>query len=362
MVFCLNPAKPIPLPRNLTSLDLSGPVRITSHRLPAQALSAQNAFKCPAASARGSRLPSKDSPSAAEPPGVLMCVGEAVELPDVPLIQVCNAHGGAGGVDQNEVCLLAEGGVVIQEEEDGSGGHGTLEGIEGCLLWRSPTSHNVLSSEKFTKPRNACTSFLPLGSGHSATSATLHQVHLYGSVQNDQAEILDLGLFRLTLLWFEVELVLVEAFQDKASDLTVFFQHFGVDENVVKVYTHYALCNEVLEDVVHHCLESGGAVGLSEEHNEWFKQSLVGLEGGLPFISFLDVHIVVAPLDIQFSEVLCTLEVVDELGDEEEGSEQAILLLHKEDQRSHQRLGRADVTGVQVLLQEGIKLILLPGC
>ncbi|KAG5717952.1 hypothetical protein E4T56_gene1722 [Termitomyces sp. T112] len=69
MVFCLNPAKPVPFPHNLTSLDFPGPVRITSHQLSTQAISAQNAFECSVASARGSRPPSKDSPSAAEPPG-----------------------------------------------------------------------------------------------------------------------------------------------------------------------------------------------------------------------------------------------------------------------------------------------------
>ncbi|KAG5348964.1 hypothetical protein C0989_006843, partial [Termitomyces sp. Mn162] len=84
------------------------------------------------------------------------------------------------------------------------------------------------------------------------------------------------------------------------------------------VHTHYALCYEVLEDVVHHSLEGGGAVGESKEHNEQLKQSLVGLEGSLPLISFLNAHIVVTPLDVQFSEVSCTLEVVDELGDEGE--------------------------------------------
>ncbi|KNZ73237.1 hypothetical protein J132_00424, partial [Termitomyces sp. J132] len=34
-------------------------------------------------------------------------VGEAMELPDVPLVQVCSAHGRAVGVGQNEVHLLA---------------------------------------------------------------------------------------------------------------------------------------------------------------------------------------------------------------------------------------------------------------
>ncbi|KAG5332685.1 hypothetical protein C0989_006724 [Termitomyces sp. Mn162] len=138
------------------------------------------------------------------------------------------------------------------------------------------------------------------------------------SVQDDQAKVLNPGLSKLTLLWLEVELVLVETFQDKASDPMVFLQCFGIDEDVIQIHTHYALCYEVPEDVVHHGLESGRAVGESKEHNEQLKQFLVGQEGSLPLISFLNAHIVVTPPDIQFSEVLRTPEVVDELGDEEE--------------------------------------------
>ncbi|KAG5327783.1 hypothetical protein C0989_011131 [Termitomyces sp. Mn162] len=117
-------------------------------------------------------------------------------------------------------------------------------------------------------------------------------------MQDDQAKVFNPGLFKLTLLQLEVELVLAEAFQDEASDQTVFLQHFGIDEDVIKIYTHYALCYKVPEDVVHHGLKGGRAVGESEEHNEWLKQSPVGPEGGLPLISLLDVHIVVTPLDI----------------------------------------------------------------
>ncbi|KNZ77542.1 hypothetical protein J132_05167 [Termitomyces sp. J132] len=34
-------------------------------------------------------------------------IGDAVELPDVPPVQVCSAYGRAGGVGWNEVCSLA---------------------------------------------------------------------------------------------------------------------------------------------------------------------------------------------------------------------------------------------------------------
>ncbi|KAG5349548.1 hypothetical protein C0989_003210 [Termitomyces sp. Mn162] len=119
----------------------------------------------------------------------------------------------------------------------------------------------------------------------------------------------------LTLLQFEIELVMVEAFQDKAHDLAVLLQCFGVDKDVVKVYKHYTFGNEVLEDILHHCLEGGWTIGESEEHDKRFKQPPVGLEGSLPFVSLMDAHIVVAPLDIQFSEVLYNSEVIDELRD-----------------------------------------------
>ncbi|KAG5349506.1 hypothetical protein C0989_003360 [Termitomyces sp. Mn162] len=157
---------------------------------------------------------------------------------------------------------------------------------------------------------------------------------------DDQAEVLDLGLFELALLQLEVELVLAEAFQNETN------------EDVIEVHAHYTLYNEVLEDVVHHGLEGGWAVGETKEHNKWLKQSLVGLEGHLPLISLLNVHIVVTPLDVQFSEVLHTLEVVDELRDEGERVailhhhdveylivlyqlEGAILLFDEEDWRGH---------------------------
>ncbi|KAG5719719.1 hypothetical protein E4T56_gene18511 [Termitomyces sp. T112] len=66
--FCLNPAKTVSFPHNLTSPDLPGSVWITSPQLPAQATRAQNVFECSVTNAGESHPPSKDLPSAAEPP------------------------------------------------------------------------------------------------------------------------------------------------------------------------------------------------------------------------------------------------------------------------------------------------------
>ncbi|KAG5734891.1 hypothetical protein E4T56_gene13754 [Termitomyces sp. T112] len=238
------------------------------------------------------------------------------------------------------VGLYIEGRVVVWEKENGSRGHSTFEGVKGQLLWRSPAPCNILFCE-VKQWADMMQEVLgeSLGSGHSTS---------------------------LALLQFDVELVLAEVFQDE------------MNEDVVKVHAHYTLHNEVLEDVVHHGLKGGGAIGETKEHNKWFEQPLVGLEGCLPFVSLLNAHIVVTPLDIQFCEVSRALEVVGEFEDEGKRVailhyhgveylvvlyqlERAILFFDEEDWRSHWGLGWMDTTGVQVLLEEGIELILLSG-
>ncbi|KAG5349611.1 hypothetical protein C0989_002761 [Termitomyces sp. Mn162] len=89
---------------------------------------------------------------------------------------------------------------------------------------------------------------------------------------DDQAKILNPDLFKLALYWLEC---------------------FSVDEDVIKVHAHYTLCNEVPEDVVHHGLKGGQAVGKTKEYDKWLEQFLVGLKGHLPLISFLNAHIIV---------------------------------------------------------------------
>src|ERR1700677_2596253 len=80
-----------------------------------------------------------------------------------------------------------------------------------------------------------------------------------------------------------------------------------------------SLVNEVLQDGVHHCLERGGGIGESEEHDRRFKAASVHSEGGFPFGSFFDSKIVITPPKIHFGEVFRTSEFVDKFGDEGKG-------------------------------------------
>jgi len=63
-------------------------------------------------------------------------------------------------------------------------------------------------------------------------------------------------------------------------------------------------------------LEGSGAVSHSKEHHEGFKEAAIGIEGCLPLISGLDVHIVEPPPDVKFCEVLGSSELGDEFRDE----------------------------------------------
>ena len=88
------------------------------------------------------------------------------------------------------------------------------------------------------------------------------------------------------------------------------------DQNVVQVHYDDPFCYDSSENVVHHSLEGGRAVGHSEKHYEGFKEATVGVEGRLPFVSGLDAYIIKTPADIQFCEIPGSIELRDKFGDE----------------------------------------------
>src|SRR5882757_10028159 len=103
------------------------------------------------------------------------------------------------------------------------------------------------------------------------------------------------------------------------------------------------------------------AVSETEEHHQRFKESSVGAECSLPFITFLDMDIVVPPSDIKLGEVSCASETIDKVGNERkridildslcieclivlDKSERSVLLLNEEYWCCHGGFGGADPT------------------
>jgi hypothetical protein len=93
------------------------------------------------------------------------------------------------------------------------------------------------------------------------------------------------------------DMTVLEHFPD---DLLVTGEVRVHDENVVEVYHDIARQDEILEDVVHHCLEGRGGVCQAEVHHQRLEESLVSLECGLPLITLLDPDVVKAHQMLSF--------------------------------------------------------------
>ncbi|KAF9799819.1 hypothetical protein IEO21_10499 [Rhodonia placenta] len=76
---------------------------------------------------------------------------------------------------------------------------------------------------------------------------------------------------------------------------------------------------EIMEDVIHHCLEGRREIGEAEEHHQGFIQSPVSYEGSLPFVTSFDPDVVVSPSDIELREECGTTELIYHLGDQQQG-------------------------------------------
>jgi hypothetical protein len=68
-----------------------------------------------------------------------------------------------------------------------------------------------------------------------------------------------------------------------------------------------------VEDLIHHCLEGHGAVCQTKVHHKGSKYAMVHVESCLPFVTLLDVDIVVSPADVQLHKLSCSLKAVDQV-------------------------------------------------
>ena len=98
-------------------------------------------------------------------------------------------------------------------------------------------------------------------------SGDLNRVHSHRVVGDNNTEVLNLCLLKLTFLWFQVEVMLLEEAEDFLGDLLVLFQCISEYEDVVQIHYNLPLSDQLLKDSVHHGLECGQAVSESEEHD-----------------------------------------------------------------------------------------------
>ena len=92
-----------------------------------------------------------------------------------------------------------------------------------------------------------------------------------------------------------------------------FGDSFHEDQDVVEVHTYDTFLNQILEDVIHHCLEGGRGIGQSEKHHQGFEKSPICTKSHLPLIVVFHTHIIVSPMNIELREVLGSSELVYEV-------------------------------------------------
>jgi hypothetical protein len=101
------------------------------------------------------------------------------------------------------------------------------------------------------------------------------------------------GVFvELTFARSSIESISMESAKDFLDMSLVLGHVVGIDEDVVEVYNDTNI-QHVAEDVVHKVLKSSGPIGKSKQNNQPFKQAIVSVEGGFPFITISYVEEVV---------------------------------------------------------------------
>ena len=58
--------------------------------------------------------------------------------------------------------------------------------------------------------------------------------------------------------------------------------------------------------MIHVCLEGGGGIAESKEHDCWLIEAEQGREGRFPAVFRVDKDVIVSPLDVKFGKDLAT--------------------------------------------------------
>jgi len=91
------------------------------------------------------------------------------------------------------------------------------------------------------------------------------------------------------------------------------------DQDVVQVHHYYSFSDEVPKDAIHYYLEGGQTVCHPKEHYQGLKQAVVDIEDSLLLVSGLDAYVVETLANVQFSEILGSVELQYEFRDKGQG-------------------------------------------
>jgi hypothetical protein len=106
--------------------------------------------------------------------------------------------------------------------------------------------------------------------------------------------------------------VLSQGAQDLLNVLQIFLLGFSKDEDVIPIYDQKGVC-EWSQYIIHHPHEFSWGISQDRIHEKPLKDIFFKLEGYLPYINFLNRHLVVARLQINITEKFGSLELIKEI-------------------------------------------------
>jgi len=143
----------------------------------------------------------------------------------------------------------------------------------------------------------------------------------------------------------------------------------GEYKKIIHIDDEPSFGNHVSKRVIHESLESGEGVHKAKEHDCRFKKALMSDENGLPLMAIFDVHIVVAPTNVELGKDLGIFEFINKVRDQEKGigvmnsvlveipvvltgSESTIFLFDKEKRSGLGRVQGVDLPSTKVFVKE----------
>src|SRR5437588_1547248 len=120
---------------------------------------------------------------------------------------------------------------------------------------------------------------------------------------------------KLALRGLEFHSRFFDCLQDISNVSSMFLPALGIYQDVVKV-DNAAYVQISFQDSVDPSLESCGSIGYAKGHNQILVYAVSCTEGCFPFILLPYPYVVISLLDVEFGEVLCSLESIQGFADE----------------------------------------------
>ena len=92
----------------------------------------------------------------------------------------------------------------------------------------------------------------------------------------------------------------------------------GVDSHIVHVDFKPLLWKHICKDVIHECLECGGSIAESKEHDSGFEEFHGGNESSFPLILLSDANVVISPTNVELGKQGGFFHVINEFGNQGE--------------------------------------------